>query len=311
MHKLSLESKGIEMEDLLVRHTALLKELRLINAQITTSVKASVKGKGKSKAAKKAATDADADDKASTGSGASKAWAWAKHAAETYAEQWETFKVEWKIAHPSLRGALQRFGKVSISLHADDFLALDFLPAGGAPVPAEKPKAAKKTTKKAAEAVADASDSESASAGAGAGAAKPKKAKKTKAPAAEVFAEDSSVASAGAGVPKPAAVAKVAEKAVEKAAVKTAVKTADKAVEKAVIKPIKKTKKVAANPKIADVEDGDILHIGGKPYFVTSDGRAYHCDEAAETVGKWAGRYDLETGELNTKAPADILHPAA
>jgi hypothetical protein len=59
------------------------------------------------------------------------------------------------------------------------------------------------------------------------------------------------------------------------------------------------------------VEDGDILHIGGKAYFVTNDGRAYECNEEGETVGKWAGLYNLETGELNSKAPKQILLPAA
>ena len=55
---------------------------------------------------------------------------------------------------------------------------------------------------------------------------------------------------------------------------------------------------VVAALSISDVEAGDILQINGKAYFVTDDGRAYHCDEEANTVGKWAGKYNLETGEL-------------
>jgi hypothetical protein len=120
-----------------------------------------------------------------------------------------------------------------------------------------------------------------------AGSEAPKKAAKKAAPA-EVFAEAASVASAatGAGAGAGAAAALKAAKKVEKVA------------------------KKAAKPKIADVEAGDIMEVGGKSYFVTHDGRAYQCNEEAGTVGKWAGRYNLETGDLDKKASPEMLLPA-
>ena len=279
MHKAKMEMKEeATIEELMALQEAKLKELKALHAAIAKFAKAGAKTSAKVSKTKKAAAGAGAgagdgdEEKSSTGSGASNAWAWSKHCAEKYADNWAEYQDTWMLAHTSKRGALQSFGKHCSSAFAADHAS--WAAANGVSVPAVSVKPKKAAT---------------------AGSEAPKKAAKKAAPA-EVFAEAASVASAATGAGAGAGAGAVSE---------AALGAAKKAAKKA-----KKEAKDTTKPKIADMEAGDIMEIGGKSYFVTHDGRAYQCNEEAGTVGKWAGRYNLETGDLDKKASPEMLLPA-